>query len=63
MENSKSLRLFSKETLDSAVMSEIYGGDAPSEEGNDNCGDKCIVIENPLCGLANIFTKCNKDES
>lgn len=71
MENSKSLRLFSQETLDSAVMSEIYGGDSDTNPTNcGNCGNCSNCYEgckNPiLCGVIIDIPngkKCSQSES
>lgn len=55
MENSKSLRLFSQETLDSAVMSEIYGGDTPN-----NCTCPVVIIN--INGMVKCETGCKNNE-
>lgn len=63
MENTKSLRLFSKETLDSIVMSEIYGGDTPNNCNGGNCSSGCESNTKLFCGIEvnlNIGAKCKE---
>lgn len=69
MENTKSLRLFSEETLNTIVMSEIYGGTEPNpctyNENCANCGN-CYqgCATNPKTGCSievntNFVGKCD----
>lgn len=65
----KSLSMFSKETLDSLEMAEVFGGDDNTECRNEKCTNKenCTdsVCNNSSCSnvLCSATTKDNKDST
>lgn len=64
MKDNKSLRLFSQETLDSAVMAEIYGGDTPNNCYGGNCVQGCGETNSAtICSIevnVNVVGKCKE---
>lgn len=63
MEKTKSLSLFSQETLDSVVMAEIYGGDAPNNCEGGNCVQGCGQNTAAACIIeinVNFLGKCKE---
>lgn len=62
-DNKKSLSMFSKETLDSLEMAEVFGGDENSVCRNEKCSNKENCTDSPCSNnsCSNVCTVVAKD--